>query len=218
MGDAKAKITLTKSGQATKTYYIDAGTDRIMALNHTEQEWSQVAQVVIQDSSHTIADLDLRGYKGVVSWGYGVNYSNCAPLWCIAQKTDSRGGSIITALSLAGTFNLMNEDRASVAYTPDSSNTDTVKTILTALVEATLACYSHCKAYTATFDDTSGIIDTFMPKDSFRIYLNDRRLTKIKQLMKHVGYKCRVEDDEEIHFFIPVRSGSTYDYEYNDLP
>ena len=217
MGDAKAKIILAPPAGIATTYYIDAGDDRIMAINHTEQEWSQVAQVVLQDSSGTIAALDYKGYKGYIYWGYGANYSLCAPLWCIAQKTDSRGGSIITALSLAGTFNLMNEDRASEAYVPDSSNTDTVKDILTALVEATLTCYSHCTAYVATFDDTTGIIDTFMPKDSFRIYLNDSRLSKIKQLMKHVGYKCRVEDDEEIHFFIPTTSGSTYDEEYDDV-
>jgi len=216
MGDAKARIVLTKTGADTKTYYIDSGDDRIMALNHTEQEWSQVAQCVLQDTSGTIEALDFGGYKAVVSWGYGANYSACAPLWCIAQKSDSRATSIITGLSLAGTFNLMNEDRASVAYTPDSSNTDTVKTILKALVEATLAPYNHCKAYTATFDVSTGIIDTFMPKDSFRVYLNDRRLAKIKQLMQHVGYKCRVENDGEVHFFIPTTSGATYDYEYND--
>lgn len=216
MGDAKARIVLTNNG-TTKTYYIDSGDDRIMALNHTEQEWSQVAQTVLQDSSGTVAALDLRGYKAVISWGYGANYSACAPLWTIAQKTDSRSGSIITALSLAGTFNLMNEDRASAAYLPDSSNTDTVKTILTALVEATLAPYSHCKAYTATFDVSTGIIDTFMPKDSFRVYLNDRRLSKIRHLMQHVGYKCRVEADGQVHFFIPTVSGSSYDEEYDDV-
>ena len=79
-----------------------------------------------------------------------------------------------------------------------------------------MTSYSHVKSYTATFDDTTGIIDTFAPKDSFRVYLNDSRLSKIKGLMRHVGYKCRVEDDEEIHFFIPVTSGSSYDEEYND--
>ncbi|KKL86712.1 hypothetical protein LCGC14_1941980, partial [marine sediment metagenome] len=281
MGDAKARIILSKSGESTKTYYIDEGDDRIMALNHTEQEWSQVALAVLQDSDATIAGLDFNGYKALVYWGYGANYSLCAPLWCIAHKTDSRSGSIITALSLAGTFNLMNEDRASTSFIPDHNDAKTVKDLLKELcagqfsawvanttyavgdfVRATttngkvfkctavagdeksgaseptwdtevgnttvddqvtwtcrggeMTSYSHVKAYTATFDDTTGIIDTFAPKDSFRVYLNDSRLSKIKGLMRHIGYKCRVEDDEEIHFFIPVTSGSTYDEEYND--
>jgi len=219
MGDAKLRLALTKTDQTPYTYYIDSGDDRILFSRHTEQEWSQVAQVAIQDSSHTIADLspDLRGYKGVIGYGYGANYSDCAPLWCIAQKTDSFGGGIVTSLGLAGTFNLMNEDRASAAYTPDTSNTDTIKTILTAVCEKTLAPFTHCTSYTATFDVSTGIIDTFMPKDSFRVYLNDTRLAVIKRLMQYVGYKCRVEADAQIHFFIPTVSSSTYDYEYDDV-
>ncbi|KKK95658.1 hypothetical protein LCGC14_2670580, partial [marine sediment metagenome] len=130
MGDAKARIILSKSGEVTKTYYIDQGDDRIMALNHTEQEWSQVALAVLQDSDATIAGLDFNGYKAHVYWGYGANYSLVAPLWCIAHKTDSRSGSIITALSLAGTFNLMNEDRASGSFIPDHNDAKTVKDLL----------------------------------------------------------------------------------------
>ena len=281
MGDAKARIILSNPPAVAKIYYIDSGDDRIMAINHTEQEWSQVAQVVLQDSDATIADLSFQGWKCHIYWGYGADYSLCAPLWCIAQKTDSRGTSIITALSLAGTFNLMNEDRASTSFIPDHNDAKTVKDLLRELcagqfsawqanttyavgdfVRATttngkvfkctaiagdeksgsseptwdtevgnttvddqvtwtcrggeMTSYSHVKSYTATFDDTTGIIDTFAPKDSFRVYLNDSRLSKIKQLMQHVGYKVRVEGDEEIHFFIPVTSGSSYDEEYND--
>jgi len=221
MGDAKLRIALTKSGSTPYTYYIDSGTDRILSCKHIEQEWSQTATVTIQDSSHTIADLDLRGYKGVISYGYGANYSACAPLWVTAQRTDATGGSVTTTLELEGTFNLMAQDKALSAFTPDDLHVTKIGTMLTYAVQATTGWkYDHCTPYTLTFDTGydggENTISTFAPKDHFQINFNESRLSVIKKLLAWTDNKLRVEGDGAVHILLPVTSGSTYDYEYND--
>jgi len=218
MGDAKLELYLRKTGQASKFYYIDSGADRILQVRHTEQEWSQVTQVVIQDADATIAGLDLEGWLGYIGYGYGENYSDAAPMEVIAQRTVSMQGGIATALSLAGVFDFMDKEYASEDYTPEDTKGDTVKEILTAIAEVTMTCFSHCKAYTITFDSgyDDDIINSYMPGDYFSVSAGESRLSAFKKALAFTKCKARVEYDGEIHIFQPTISGSSYDYEYND--
>ena len=220
MGDAKVRLALTKTGSTSYTYYIDAGDDRIMALTHTEQEWSQTATVVVQDSSATISALDLRGYQGVISYGYGANYSACAPLWVVAQKTDSTGGSIRTTLELKGIFDFLDDDKASVAWSASDQYVSPVQKIIEYVLapDPGYPMFSHCTNYTLTVDsrDTgAGAVDTYAPKDYFFIAAGESRLSVIKRLVGWVGIKLRVEADGAVHLFVP--EGTTAQYAYNDV-
>lgn len=213
------KIVLTLAGEATQTYGIETTDPLDRQIQHSETPYSQNAEVFINNASGNLTSLDLSGYKGVISRGYndptqGDEYSPCAPLWIIAQSDDSLPGQLIVQLSLAGTPNFLAKDKANAAYTPDSSNTDTIKTILTAIAQATLAPFNHCVAYTITYDSEDSLIDVFQPKDSFAVSAGENRLDKMKWLLGNTNCVMRVEDDEEIHIFVPTTTGTSYDYEY----
>lgn len=187
-----------------------------MRISHTESEWSQVADVVVENGDGTLTALDLTGYTATLSYGYntsaGDEYSACAPLEVIAQQgvTQFTSGKFYMVFSCAGVFNMMGEDEASDTYSPKDTNTDTVKTILTAIANATMTCFSHCKNYTITFDSEDSLIDTFTPKDYFRVGFKESRLSAFKKALSYTKCKARIEDDGEIHVFVPRISGSTW--------
>jgi len=219
MGPALVKLVLTKATQATKTYGLDT-TDRILYISHSESEWSQTAHVTVNDPNATLAALSLQGYLGTISWGYktsgGDEYSACAPLEVIAQTTDSRQGQIVTSFGLAGIFDMMDEEKASEDYSPDDTNTDTIKTILTAIAEATLTCFNTALSHTITFDSEDDLIDSYMPADYFQIRAGESRLSAFRRALKFTKCKAKVRHDGVIHVFNPTISGSTYDSEYRD--
>ncbi len=218
-----SKIVLTKSGENTLTYGGDT-TNRIVDIKHDEQEWSQTALVVIENRGGELTSLDLWGYKGVISNGFndssqGDEYSPTAPLYVIRQKGLTKfwpDADFLMFLPMAGIFNLMGEDHASVSYEPDKLNTDTAKTIMTAIATASLTAFDHCKAWTITFDSEDSLIDSFKPADAFRVGFNETRLSAFKRLIRYTKCKARIEDDGEIHIYVPTVSGESYDYEYND--
>ncbi len=227
-GNALVKIVLTQQGDSTTyTYDNDATTNRIINLSHSEQEWGQICQVLVDNRDGNLTALALEGYVGVISYGYndatqGDEYSATAPLTVIAQKTDTifrPNGDLLTAFSLAGLFNLWGEQEATEAYVPDRINTDTVKTILDAIAGATLTCFNTYPAHTITYDSgyDDSIINAFTPKDAFVIAKGESRLSAFKKALAYTKTKARVENDAgtaTIHIFQP--EDTTYDYEYND--
>ncbi len=221
---ALAKIVLTLSGETTRTYHASSGTDRILNIKHPEATYQQTAEVLIDNANGNLTSIDFKGYKGVISYGAttsaGDEYSSRAPLWVIGQQLLSWQGRLACSLALGGTPNLLDTQGASAIYAPDSTNTDTVKTILTAIVEATLAPYTNYHAFTITFDDeaegffATSLINTFQPKDSFSIARNESRLSAMRRLLGYTDCVMRIGSDGEIHIFVPTTSGSTYDSEY----
>jgi len=88
------------------------------------------------------------------------------------------------------------------------------------ITDGTNSPYANYPAYTITFDtdyDADGLIDVFIPADSFRIGLNETRWSKFLELLRYTNCVARVENDGEIHIFAPVTSGTTYDNEYSLL-
>ena len=221
---ALLKVVLTKSGQTTRTYDISSTPNRIIGLQHIEQEWSQIAYIAVQSDS-TLVALSLEGYTATISYGYndatiGDEYVASAPLEVVAQKSDTDlSGSqvrITTFFTCAGVFDFMSADKASAEYHQEDTDTNTVKTLLTAIAQATLDCFTHCKAYTITFDSEDSLIDTYIPADYFQIGAGESRFSAFQKLIRTTKCKARIEDDGAIHIFDPVVSGTTYDYEYND--
>ncbi|KKK55023.1 hypothetical protein LCGC14_3078750, partial [marine sediment metagenome] len=211
------RIVLTRAGQSTKTY---TKTRVVRISGHIEEEDNQVATVLLDNSDGTLTSLDFEMYKGVISYGYndptqGDEYSPCAPLYVLGQRFYSAQGVLVCQLELVGIPNLMAMDKAESEYTVDDTDTDTVKTILTAIINKTLAPYTNYTSYTATYDSPEdSLIDSFIPKDYFRVLVNEDRLEKVKQLLSWTGAKMRAEDDGKVHFLDPTTTGSTYDYEY----
>jgi len=216
------KLVLTKSGETTRTYDISSSTNRIIASTHIEQEWSQIANVAVM-SDATLAALSLEGYSGTISYGFndgtqGDEFSAAAPLEVVSMKSDTlldrSQTMLVTWFSLAGVFDLMQADKASEKYSQEDTDTQTVKTLLTKIANATLAPFSRCKSYTITFDSEDSLIDSYKPADYFYVAFNESRLSAFKKLIKTTKCKARVEDDGEIHVFNPTISGDSYDYEY----
>ncbi len=213
--DALIKIVLTH-GASSYTYTRD----RILDINHPEEPYSQRAKLVLDNSDKALNDIDLKGYKGVLSKGAitsaGEEYSATAPLWVIAQTFNSSPDVLDCVLSLVGIMNLMAEDKASESYMPSQDDTKTVKTLINQIVGATLACYSHCQAYEVVWEvGYDSLADTYKPKDSFRIYVGGSRLASFRRLLDYTGNVARVEADGKWHIFKPKTTGSVYDYEYS---
>lgn len=214
VGDALCKIVLTLQSDSTEyTYDINSETNRILSLSHPEQEWSQTAQIIVDNRDGNLTDLTLEGCSAVISYGYHTTsdeYSATAPLEAIASQTDSLQGELVTSISLAGVFNMMGEDEASEAYTPEDTNTDTVKTILTAIANKTMTGFTHCKSYTIVFDDenrgffTDSLINTFKPADYFSVSFKESRLSAFKKALSYTGDKARIRHDGYIHVFRPT--------------
>lgn len=223
-GDPVCTLVLTFS-TTTKTYGV-ATNNRIMNLSHVEQEWSQTAEITVDNADKTLTALTLEGYKGVISYGWGANSSDAAPLTVIGQKADSMRGILATTFSLAGLFNLWGEQEATEAYTPDEINTDTIKTILDAIASHSMTCYGSypvhtivyetiAGGYAADYDD--GIINAFTPNDHFSVAKGESRLSAFKKALAYTKCKAIVKNDSgtaTIHVF--QHETSSYDYEYND--
>ena len=297
MGNALYKVVFTKSGQTTRAYGCDT-TNRILRMTHPEQEWSQKADILVDNREGNLTALDLTGYTSTISYGYftgvartawaastvyavgtyvipttanvngyqykcttagtshtaeptwgtaiggtttestgvvwtldgndGDEYSACAPLEVISQQgvTDLNNGDLLTYFSAIGVFDFMGKDEASATYTLESSDVQTVKTLLTAIANATMSCFSHCKNYTITYDSEDSLIDSFKPADSFSVGFKESRLSAFKRALGWTKCRARIENTSgvaTIHVFdISANtaphyiSGTTYNYEYND--
>lgn len=207
------------SGANTYTYGQET-TDILQKITHSEGPWSQKAQVLVENYSNNLTTLSLEGYQGVLSYGYrtsaGDEFSATAPLKVKGQELINSNGKLSCLFDLYGLPDQLADDHASEAYSMESGDTQTVKTLISAVLGATLSAYSHCAAITVTYDSEDSLIDTFKPADYFRISIGKTRLACLKELLSYTKCVARAEDDGEIHISSPTVSGSTYAYEYND--
>lgn len=203
------KIALSNNG-SSYTYEKD----RVKVIYHIESETKGLAQVLLDNTDKTFTSLNLMGFQGIISYGMvtsaGDEYSPTAPLWVLTQQTFSLGsGDLYCQLNLGGLLNLLNADKGESRYEPDSSDTNTIKDLISAICGATLAPYTNYTAITVTYDSEDSIIDSFQPKDYFRVNLNESRLSAIKRLLGWTGCVMRVEDDGALHILVPRVETST---------
>ena len=154
-------------------------------------------------------------YKGVISWGLvdanGTDrYSAAAPLYVVGQSEHSSPGHLLCILNLIGIFDIMAQDKASAEYVLEADDSQTVKTLLTSVIDGTIAPFSHTVGFTATYDSEDSLIDSLIPADAFRISLNDTRLDVVKRLLYLCKAVGRIEDDGEVHIFAPAVDGPTW--------
>jgi hypothetical protein len=191
---------------------------RIWDVEQDEAPWSQKVVITLDNADRSLTNLDFKGQPAVLSWGLttsaGDEYSACAPLTIIDQKFVSTMGGLSCVLTCWGIPNMMAEDRASTLYAPTATDTLTVKQIITAVCGAALAPYTHCAVYTVDYDSEDSLINSFQPKDTFRIYKNGSRLAALRRLIDYTGCAVRWGADGHVHVFVPVVSGTVYDYRY----
>lgn len=212
--DSLWKAVLTDN---SNSYTYDR--DRIIRLKHREDEDRQTAELVLDDSDKVLSALDLEGFKAVLSYGMktpvGDEYSATAPLWVISQtQLSQESGKLLCHLGLGGIMFLLSKDKASEKYTLEDDDTQTVKTLFTAVADASLAPFDHCTAYTVIYDSEDTLIDSFKPRDYFVINRGESRLTVLKKLIGMTGCVMRAESDGNIHVRVPTITGTTYDSEY----
>ena len=157
---------------------------------------------------------------GTVTWEMdgltGMEYARTPPLRVKIPDFFSSHGQTAFSLNLIGIPNQLAEDEASVAYTQESSDTKTIKTLFSAIAGATLAPYTHCTAFTVDYDSEDSLIDTFIPADKFRIHTGESKLSKLKWLLGWTKCAMKFGVDGHIHVISPTVSGSTYDYTFDD--
>ncbi len=139
----------------------------------------------------------------------GDEYSRRAPLIIISPNILSYQDALKVMHSAAGKGNQMAMDRATADYTPASTNTDTIKTIINAILGATLSCYSHCSVITVTYDSEDDVIDTYAPADSFRIGYRETRKDKVEELLSWTRCVGRFETDGAFHIRKLVNAQAT---------
>ena len=163
-------------------------------------------------------DLGVTVTDNTVTWemdgNSGDEYSRTAPMRVRAQELHSGRGILKCILRCIGMSQQMAEDKATAEYTQLSADTNTVQTLITAIAQVTLAPFTTYTSFTVNYDSTDSLIGTFVPKDYFRVNLNDNRLEKIDWLLSHTGCKRREGNDGKLHILDPTNTGTTYDYEY----
>ena len=212
------KLVLT-SGATTKTYGVDTA-NILQRIRHKEAPYSQTAQVLVENFDNTLSSLSLEGYQGVLSYGFetsaGNQFSATAPLKVKAQELLNVNGMLLCQFDLFGLPDQLARDKALFSYSQESTDTNTVKTLITAIAGATLISFSHTTAITVIFDSEDSLIDSFQPKDFFHIGIGESRLAKIKELLSWTKCVMRFESDGNLHISSPTTTGVTYDYEYED--
>lgn len=207
------KATLTRE-LVSHTY----STPRILNLSHREAPFRQSADLLLDNSDGALTALDLQGFRTTMGYGFitplGEELSDTPPLWVTAQELYSAKGKLTAELKLIGIPDLLALDRASESFIPLSTDTRSIKTLLTEMITASAPCFSHCVGYALTWGTLDGFINTFQPKDGFRIYTNGSRLAAIKRLLGYTHYVMRFTPAGGIHIFKPTISGATFDYEY----
>ncbi len=76
--------------------------------------------------------------------------------------------------------------------------------------EAGIDVFTHTTSYTAVFDSESSLMDTYQPRDSFKIEEGESRLDVVNKLLDFVSDLMRFENDDQPHFFTTPASGNSY--------
>jgi hypothetical protein len=199
------------------------GTSLILSIKHTEDPYTHKAEAVLDNSGGVFTGNDYKGWRAVISYGAvtssGDEYSDCAPLWVVHQELYSARGKLVCRLLMSGIPDMLAEDRASGAYMPADTDVKTVKDLVREILGDTgvtmLACFNHCQPYDIVFDSEDALIDTYQPKDGFRVYMNGSRLSALKRLLDYTQCVMRFGGDGNVHILQPTTSGVVYDYEYS---
>lgn len=162
----------------------------------TEPTWPTTLGTTVANSTVT---WEMDGYSGN-------EYSRTSPLRVRTQELHSGRGILKCVLRPKGILDQLGEDKAISIYTQDTTDTQTVKTLISAICGATIAPYVGYPAVTVVYDSEDSLIDTFIPKEYFSIQLNESRLDKVEELLDYTGCKMREGNDGKLHIFVPTQA------------
>jgi hypothetical protein len=167
--------------------------------------------------------------KDLIQLGYAVDSGTIPNLSLLTIGEDPTRYTVIgdTSVTSGAATVSITPYLAAVAYadtpvTITPFGTYTIIDFINDLLTSALPPFNHCKAYTAVWDDPNIALPDSMddplllyqPKDSFRVYPGNTRLSILGLLLGYTNSVWRADEDGNIHIFKPVISGSTYDYEY----
>ncbi len=199
------KVVLT-SGATTYTFDTYSSDHRIVLLEETHSDMYSV-NLHVEDSAGTLKALSLQGYSAVVSWGNttsaGDEFSACPIMYVLAQNEHYGQGNVMV-YSLAGLPNLLDGEKATADYILDDTDTQTIKTLVTALFAPTMTGFTDYPAYTLVWDDQDSLVDVVTPRSAFKsIAGQTSRKSAIDWLLSLCNQIWRVENDGYIHIFVP---------------
>ncbi len=197
---------------ASTTYTLD--NIRLPITSNGYQYRCAVAGVAGSAQPTWPTDLGVRVADSAVTWemdgNSGDEYSYTAPTKERVQELHSGRGILKCILRTVGIPDQMAEDKALSEYTQTSSDTNTVKTLISAIAGATLLPFTGYTAITVVYDSEDSIIGTFCPKDYFSVSVNESRWDKIEELLGYTRCKARIGNDGKLHIFVPRTTGKTW--------
>jgi len=189
---------------------------RLLSTYHREEPGRESAIIVLDNSDKSLSAESFEGKEVNISYGFatseGKEYSPTPPLHVLRPTFNSSPGQLTLELECIGISTEMSEDRAKELFTAEAQ---TVKTLLSAIYGATLDPFTLCPAIVVSYDSEDDVIAVVAPGQSFRIYLNESRLTAEGRLLNLTKCVRRFDSDGKAHIFVPTTSGTTYDYEYS---
>ena len=181
----------------------------------------------VAGTSHAAAEptwptaLGVRVTDNTVTWemdgNTGDEYDRTAPLKARVQEFHSGRGVLRYILRAIGIPDQMKEEGAIAEYTQLSTNTNTVKTLISAVCAASTGLSSAFNGYpviTVVYDSEDSLLDVFSPAEYFSISMRENRWDKLQELLAYTKCKARIGNDGKLHILVPVVSGTTYAYEY----
>lgn len=166
----------------------------------TEPTWPTDLGITVVDNTPLTWEMDGNS---------GDEYSRAAPLRVRVQELHSGMGVAKCILRCIGQQDQLKEDKAIAEYTQTSSDTNTVKTLISAICAASTGLSSAYNGYaviTVVYDSEDSLIDSFIPADYFSISINANRWDKLMELLNYTGCKARFENDGKLHIFTPIIS------------
>ncbi len=146
----------------------------------------------------------------------GQEYSRHATLKVLAQQFNGNPNSSFCYLSCVGIPNGLKEECAFDEYHPDSSNTDTVKTIVNAILGASMSQYNGFTAYTPTWDTTDTLVDSIVPADKFAIPEGMSRYDAVNKLLSEYTKSLMLVKNDDVPHIIDIPSASVYTYSLDE--
>jgi len=191
--------------------------NRIKSVHTFEQPYGNIndkSKIVL--NNHDLMLPDFKGKRSLISWGAqttkGRLYDTQPPYYVKAQVNVESQGVMATELTLLGLTDWLGQDKANCNYI--FNGTDTIETLVKAVLGATMPCFSDCKAFTVVSDtDYDGIFDVVIPGPTFYIEKGkDTRATVLARLfdMTYVRLKAGCEQPsgttDTVHLFIPSKN------------
>lgn len=189
--------------------------DRILSIEESETPDSHLVTVVLDNSDKALDSEDYKGRQAIISLGEvdanAVERLSPLPKFYVMSTDLHSSENLLTAtLSLIGEPNMLDLDKASQYLNGQNDGQDTIKDLLREVSGILMPPFTHTTTWIPTFDSEDALLDVVQPKGSVNIHLNESKLSIINKLLRYTKVTKRLEDDGEIHFFVPTITGQDW--------